>query len=62
MYGQGMTDRDEIVRLEDELIEAKLEIRRHHTDFERIRTVLDEYDATMVMPGVLIKEIRNIVG
>jgi hypothetical protein len=57
-----MTASEEIARLEDELIEAKLEIKRHHKDFERIRTVLDEHDATMVMPGVLIKEIRNIVG
>lgn len=54
-----MSLKDEIYQLQDELIEAKLEIQRHHRDFERVRALLDDYD---LEHHALVKEIRNIVG
>lgn len=58
-----MTLQEEIDQLQDELLEAKLEIRRHHTDFEKVRTALDSYEADRWMEDkMLVKEIRNIVG
>lgn len=53
------TGKEEISDLEDELIELKLEIQRHHKDFQRIRDMLDDYD---LEHHALVKEIRNIVG
>jgi hypothetical protein len=52
---------EELKQLEDELIEVKMEIRRQLKAFEQIHEVLDNYDASMTFPGVLIKEIRSIL-
>lgn len=66
LYGQDMaklTPQEEIKNLEEELLESKLEIKRHHIDFERIRTVLDHFEHDRFMTDeTLVKEIRNIVG
>lgn len=49
---------DEIKALEDELIEAKMEIKRFKKD---ISSALDTFGVTFDVP-VLIKELRHIVG
>ena len=42
---------------------GEAEIRRHHTDFEKVRTALDSYESDRWMEDkMLVKEIRNIVG
>jgi len=60
-----------VERLDHEYHEAKLEIVRHHRDFERIRAVLDGHDmevpsddgwAVAADRGNLLFRIRNIVG
>ena len=48
----------ELYELEDELSEA---ISRHHEDFEKIRAILDDIEATGFEYRKL-KSIRNIVG
>jgi len=50
-----------------ELDEARLEIERHHRDFERVRYELDEYFASDeahsgVSADRTLTNIRNIVG
>ncbi|HJS83824.1 MAG TPA: hypothetical protein VJ742_13445 [Nitrososphaera sp.] len=57
---------DELSRgqLVHELTEALLEIKRHHADFQKIRTILDriELGHPLGEDVQLAKEIRNIVG
>lgn len=58
--------------LEHELAEAKLEIARHHRDFELIRSALDRLASQLegkqtlleavVKASTAIGSIRNIVG
>lgn len=49
---------------EHEHAEDKAEIRRHHRDFQRIRSVLDEYEAKPDKDTgkAALKAIRSIVG
>jgi hypothetical protein len=47
--------------LRTDLREAQSELRRHHQDFQKIRDILDQAEATWALDPTL-KAIRNVVG
>ncbi len=68
----NLTDEEQIIYLLHELQEARLELERHHKDFEQIQHILDnaEKDFAPIYQGsplaeqmvLALKQIRNIVG
>lgn len=66
-----LTDAEKIIYLTHELQEAQAEISRHHSDFQRIRSFLDDHDDELSNSNAeyhqsyaqaCLLSIRNIVG